>query len=51
MGSGVGSLVRLAIRLYAYFILLESRGYTVMWALKLYKRLRFKYPFLFKIVV
>lgn len=50
MGSGVGILTRIAIRLPKYFIFLESRGYSYQWVRKIFNKLRFKYSFYFKTI-
>lgn len=47
MGAGVGSLVRVTIRLNSYSNFTCLRGYSVYWALSLYRKLRYKYPFFF----
>ena len=47
MGAGIGSLVRVTIRVDAYTNFICLRGYSVYWALTLYKKLRYKYPFFF----
>lgn len=47
MGAGVGSLVRVAVRVAAYKVFVTTKGYSVVWFLKLYKKIRFKCPFKF----
>lgn len=49
MGAGIGSLVRIAIKVFAYKIFITTIGFSVYWGLKIYKKLRFKYPFKFLI--
>ena len=49
MGAGVGSIVRVTIILNAYFNFTCLKGYSPYWALFLYKKLRYKYPFKFLI--
>lgn len=44
MGAGVGSLVRLAVNLPAYYTFVEFRGYSLIWLTKLPTYLRYRYP-------
>ena len=50
MGSGVGSTVRISIRLKSGTIFLETLRFSPSWMLKVYNKLRFKYPFKFKVI-
>lgn len=51
MGAGVGSLVRLAIRLEKYKTFVEFRDYSTKILRYLYAYLRYKYPIKFKVQV
>lgn len=50
MGAGIGSIVRVAIILKRWSIFLECKGYSSSWLKKIYKKLRFKYPFKFNVI-
>lgn len=50
MGSGIGSIVRVSVILKKWSIFLECKGYSCSWVNKTYNKLRFKYPFKYKII-
>lgn len=47
MGSGVGSLVRISIKLRAYVSFVEFLNYSPRWLPKIYPITRYKYPLKF----
>lgn len=47
MGAGIGSTIRLTIRLTPYKTFITMRGYSCLWLKKFIKVSRFRYPFKF----